>query len=115
REVLQGLRADAVVTDPPYGTEGEAGGYGRRELREAADRKGYTIQGDTDLTVWRDAALRLASVVARPAWLCAFCSPRRRFEHDGILAAAGWSLVGEAIWLKGQPGLGYTVRYGHET
>lgn len=32
-----------------------------------------------------------------------------------MLVDAGAEVVGEAVWDKGRPGLGYTIRYAHET
>jgi site-specific DNA-methyltransferase (adenine-specific) len=35
-------------------------------------------------------------------------------ETAGLYAGAGFQFAGHAVWDKGQPGLGYTVRYSHE-
>jgi site-specific DNA-methyltransferase (adenine-specific) len=96
----------AIVTDPPYGTEPFNGGYGRAS---------HTITGDTSLAAFA-GMLHAWRAVSEPApiWLCTFCDTRRRREAEDILLAAGFSLVGEAVWDKGRPSLGYTVRYAHE-
>lgn len=49
RELLPGVRADVLVTDPPYG-------IGHSSNRPGAPRRGMTIAGDAD-TATRDAVL----------------------------------------------------------
>ncbi len=117
REVMAGLpdkSVDHVITDPPYGTEDLGGGYGRRQLVANDSRTGHTILGDKDLRAWSDCATAAPRVLRAPAWLVFFCAPRRRNEAENIAIGAGFSAVGEFVWEK-PPGLGYTIRYSHET
>ena len=114
-EILPTLEGvDAVVTDPPYGTEELGGGYGRRQNHDPNGRHGARIQNDTDLRVLAGIA-EWSSLVLDDGWLIAFCGPRRRSEATKILENSGWESFGEYVWDKGRPGLGYTIRYSHET
>lgn len=97
----------AVVTDPPYGTESFSGGYGRQHRTIANDA---TIDAFAGMI---DAWLGIPGV--EPHWLLAFCACRRRREAEDVLLLRGAVLVGEAVWDKGAPSLGYTVRYCHES
>jgi len=86
--------ADVLVTDPPYGSESIAGGYGR---------KGRLIAHDKTTEV-RDAALALFE--GRPT-IC-FATPRMP-EPPGE-----W--VDRLVWDKREPGLnGGPWRYTHES
>jgi DNA modification methylase len=115
REVLPLVAADSVVTDPPYGTESLGGGYGRRQLADPAGRIGHTIANDSDLSVLAEALPAIVGACASNAWLCVFSAPRKRHECESLLISSGLSPVGECVWDKGVPGLGYTIRYSHET
>ena len=85
--------ADVLVTDPPYGLEAQAGGYGRMNKVIASDMT----------TEARDRVFHLWG--ARP--LAAFGSPRMP-EPPG-----GWS--DRLVWDKREPGLnGGPWRYTHE-
>ena len=88
------LDADVLVTDPPYGSQGLAGGYGRH---------GRVIANDaTDEA--RDSAL--SDWGGRPA--CVFGTPRLP-EPPG-----GWDE--RLVWDKREPGLnGGPWRYTHES
>jgi site-specific DNA-methyltransferase (adenine-specific) len=115
RDFLLHLRADHLITDPPYGTDGD-NGYGRRQLAPGDGRLGHRIANDGDLAVWREALGLIVPRLPKTAWACAWCSPRHaaRRESEDIMIAAGLELLGEAIWDKGGAGLGYTLRYAHE-
>ena len=96
-EITEWLEADILVTDPPYGSEGLAGSYGRRN-----GHAGRTIANDAT-TEARDAILDLFE--GRPA-LC-FGTPRMP-EPPG-----GWDH--RLVWDKREPGLnGGPWRYTHE-
>lgn len=92
----------AVVTDPPYGTQAAMNGYGRN---------GVTIANDLDLSAFDGFCSSLGTF---RGWIAAFCGTRKRREQEAVLMAHGFALVGEAVWDKGRPSLGYTVRYAHE-
>jgi DNA modification methylase len=101
---------DAVVTDPPYGTQDLGGGYGRRQLHSEDGRNGRTIRNDGDLSVFTAA---LSALPELSGYCLAFYGPRRTAEF--VSAIAGWEYIGEVIWDKKQMGLGYTIRYSHES
>lgn len=104
-----------ILTDPPYGTEALGGGYGRRQLHTADGRNSRMIIGDEDLETLRDSALQISLALAEPGWLVSFCAPRRMIETASIYKERGLTFFGELIWDKGAPGLGYTIRYAHES
>jgi DNA modification methylase len=114
RDVLPGLSpwaADCVVTDPPYGTGNLAGGYGRRQLWDTGDGNGRTIANDSDLSVFAAAWPMLRLKVAN-GWGAVFYAPRRTPEFADVV---GPDWFGEVVWDKKAPGLGYHVRYAHES
>ena len=117
REVLPELAiaCTAVLTDPPYGTEALGGGYGRRQLADPAGRYGHRIENDHDLSSLAIALPSIVASVESGGWVITFAAPRRRWEAESLLVAAGLSLHGEIVWDKGAPGLGYTIRYSHES
>jgi site-specific DNA-methyltransferase (adenine-specific) len=118
RELTQWLKADVLVTDPPYGTQVlnglgvNHGGYGRRQnaagnsrhasTRTNVNREGFTIANDMTTEV-RDAALEAWG--NRPALL--FGSPRM---PDPPMAVAD-----RLVWNKKRPGMNAGPwRYTHE-
>jgi site-specific DNA-methyltransferase (adenine-specific) len=111
REILPSLKADVVVTDPPFGTQELGGGYGRRQLHSVNGRDGRTIANDRDLQAFREAWPLVRATLA-DAYALVFYAPRRTPEFCSIVGDA-WA--GEIVWDKLQPGLGYTVRYQHES
>lgn len=114
REVLPTLDAgsvDLVLTDPPYGTEDLGGGYGRRQLWNIGDGKGRVIVGDTDLSAIRDV-WPWARTLVKDGWGMVFFGARKTPE---LCEVFGSEWFGEIIWDKGAPGLGYHIRYAHES
>lgn len=117
REVLSGIYPppfDLICTDPPYGTQDLGGGYGRRQLHSTDGRNGRVIANDRDLSCIEAVAPLLYGALRDGAWLMSFCAPRRMIETATLYAGAGFEFAGHMVWDKGQPGLGYTVRYSHE-
>lgn len=113
REILPLLgKFDLLLTDPPYGTEDLGGGYGRRQVHDPAGRNGRMIAGDKDLTVCGEAFALARNNIER-GYLVTFCAPRRMPEMFPLIPFADYQ--GELVWDKGTPGLGYTVRYTHES
>lgn len=113
REVLPSL--DYVffcLTDPPFGTEELTGGYGRAQNHGGTGR---TIIGDKDLTTLREAAPLIYKGIGEPGWLITFCATRRMLETGRLFEDVGFNFYGEIIWDKGAPGLGFTIRYAHES
>jgi site-specific DNA-methyltransferase (adenine-specific) len=104
---------DAIFTDPPYGTESEDTGYGRRQL--SGNRKGRTIDNDRSLDEFAAVLPGVVKLAKPGAWCGFFCSPKRRHDVDSLLVANGLHLFGEVVWDKVVPGLGYQIQYQHET
>lgn len=108
-EVMRGMApgsVSAIVTDPPYGTGKMGGGYGRRHVH---------IANDADLSVLTAAIPQMLRVCTDDAFVAVFCGAKKRPDVDALLRENGLALVGEMVWDKGAPGLGYTIRYAHET
>ncbi len=113
RQIIPHLgQFDLVLTDPPYGTEDCGGGYGRRQNHSPDGRLGRTIHGDKDLAV-AATGLALGRSRIETGYVVSFCAPRRMNEIFPLVPAAEY--FAELIWDKGTPGLGYTVRYTHES
>jgi site-specific DNA-methyltransferase (adenine-specific) len=116
RDVLPQLEpVDLVLTDPPYGTEDLGGGYGRRQNHDPNGRHGRRIANDKDLSIIAEAIPMIKERLSSPGIIISFCAPRRMIEVDRIFNSHGFCCMGELIWDKGTPGLGYTVRYSHES
>jgi DNA modification methylase len=109
-----GTQYDCIITDPPYGTEGPAGGYGRRQLY-GGGKFGRRIANDTDLSQLAGMLALVPEVLRPDAYVIAWASPKMRGKVDREFERANLSYVGEYVWEKGMPGLGVLVRYQHET
>lgn len=109
--------ADAIVTDPPYGTArpGDWHGYGRRpsQVTERGHR-GTLIQADTDLSALAGAAPEMARCLAPCGVAIVFCAPFRRRAAEDALIGGGLEPIHYLPWDKGAPGLAYKVRYAYE-
>lgn len=101
---------DAVVTDPPFGTQDLGRGYGRRQLHSINGRDGRIIKNDKDLSV---LAGFMQKIPLENGFALVFYAPRKIKEF--LEAIEPHEYVGEIIWDKKQMGLGYTVRYSHES
>lgn len=94
REITEWLAADVLVTDPPYGLQGQAGSYGRQCVN---------IAGDADVSVRNIALMNWGP---KPA--CVFGSPKLP-EPPGH-----WDH--RLVWDKAEPGLNHGPwRYNHES
>jgi DNA modification methylase len=114
REILPFLEpVDLVLTDPPYGTQSLGGGYGRRQIHSKDGRLGRTIQGDEDLKTM-EGAFNLIKLT-EGAVVCSFVAAQKMMEAAEICLKLKWVYSGELVWDKGVPGLGYTLRYSHES
>lgn len=98
-------KVDAVITDPPYGTE-DGDGYGRRQNHEDGRGMGQTIANDTDLS----ALAAAAKFLAKP---CAVFHSGRNIRAFCAATTTLGDFV-ELVWDKRIPGLGNPVRYQHE-
>ena len=113
RTILPALSGvDAVVTDPPYGTQDLGGGYGRRQNWDTGDGNGRTILFDRDLSVVAEV-WPLFSACMTSGWVAAFFSARKTPEFIAATTSVPW--FGSLVWYKGAPGLGYHIRYNHES
>ena len=110
-EEILPLACGSVITDPPFGTESLGGGYGRRRNYG----EGRKIVGDANLDIVRQVAPLLWQSLPNASWLFTFCAARKMLEHGRAFEDVGFDLFGELIWDKMSPGLGYTVRYMHES
>ena len=102
-------KVDAVLTDPPFGTQGLGGGYGRKQIHSENGRDGKTIQNDFDLS----ALAGMLRLLNGNYYALVFYAARRTREF--IEAIGDLEFKGEIIWDKKQMGLGYTIRYSHES
>lgn len=100
--------ADAVVTDPPYGTEGKSGGYGRRQLGAR------TIAGDGDLSTFEASLPEIMRVLKPNSWFVFFIGADTRRQAERMVEAAGFTYYGDVVWDKRSPGMGAGIRYQHE-
>jgi DNA modification methylase len=111
-EVLPHLpKVDAVITDPPYGTQDLGGGYGRRQLHDPNGRIGKQIANDIDLSALT-SAFPLCLALVSSGWAFVFYTSRRTPEFVQATQDGKW--FGGVVWDKGAPGLGYHIRYAHE-
>lgn len=113
--VMRGMEAqsvDAIVTDPPYGTQADKDGYGRRDRPGGIGR---FISNDLNLDALSNMLREAPRVLKPDSWLAVFCSPKRHAESAALLESCGFPIRGEVIWDKVSPGLGGGIRYQHET
>jgi len=93
---------DAVVTDPPYGTDSNNIGYGR---------EGLQIKNDTNLKICH-MAMQIAQKKIVNGYMAAFYSPRVAPEfYNGFKGV----YAGQIVWDKKTPGMGKGIRYQHES
>jgi adenine-specific DNA-methyltransferase len=102
---------DVVITDPPYGTQDLAGGYGRRQLWDKGDGNGRTIANDCDLSQIKVAYPEFQRIV-KDGWAIVFYGARKTPEFIDATSSTDW--FGSLIYDKGVPGLGFHIRYAHE-
>jgi DNA modification methylase len=108
---LEAGSVDAIVTDPPFGTEVGRDGYGRRLNYGGVGRK---IVGDNDLSALDGMLYQVGRILVRDSWLAIFCSPKRHAETADLIESRGFPVAGEVVWDKASPGLGGGIRYQHE-
>lgn len=110
RDVIPGLKGiDAVVSDPPYGTQDISVGYSR-----TAKGKSHAvshIENDKNL----DVVIEVFDLIKKQyknIWLALFYSCR--ISPDFFRASAMFEYFGEVIWDKKVMGMGTQIRYQHE-
>lgn len=101
--------ANAIITDPPYGTGKPGAIYGRRR-----EGKVNVIQNDVDLSALKGVAKTLWRLLAHDGVAWVFCAPQLRASVEQIIERGGLKPLHAAPWDKGAPGISYTVRYAYE-
>lgn len=109
---LEAGGVDAIVFDPPFGTEVGRDGYGRRQNYGGVGRK---IEGDSSLDVMAGILDEAPRLLTKDGWVAVFCSPKRHLEAANLCEIKGFPVIGEVVWDKALPGLGGGIRYQHET
>lgn len=104
--------ADAIITDPPYGTGSADGGvvYGRR--RDGG--RATSIANDVDLSALESCAPSMARLLAPSGAMVLYCAPQRRRAVENIIEASGLNPIHSLPWDKAAPGISYRVRYAYE-
>ena len=102
---------DLVLTDPPYGTQALAGGYGRRQLYDKGNGLGRTIANDLNMSAIKTAWPQIERLI-RNGWAMVFFSAKKTPEFIQATSARQW--FGKIVWNKGSMGLGFHIRYAHE-
>jgi DNA modification methylase len=113
--LLDGAKADVVITDPPYNVaiDGHASGLGRVRHREFAMASGEMSAGE--FTEFLRKAMTLSRQGSQPGSLAYYFMDWR---HMGQILAAGLDVYGEpmnlCIWTKNNGGMGSFYRSAHE-
>ena len=113
--LLDGVKADLVITDPPYNVviAGHASGLGKTCHREFAMASGEMSAGE--FTGFLGTVMALSSLNSKLGSLAYYFMD---FRHMGQILAAGQLLYGEpmnlCVWAKNNGGMGSFYRSAHE-
>jgi DNA modification methylase len=113
--LLDGAKADLVITDPPYNVviDGHVSGLGRTRHREFAMASGEMTDGE--FTEFLGKVMALAMLSSQPGSLAYYFMD---FRHMRQIAAAGLFVYGEpknlCVWVKNNAGMGSFYRSQHE-
>jgi DNA modification methylase len=113
--LLDGAKADLVITDPPYNVviHGHASGLGKAHHREFAMASGEMSAGE--FTEFLRKAMTLSRQSSQPGSLAYYFMDWR---HMRQILAAGLNVYGElmnlCIWAKNNGGMGSFYRSAHE-
>jgi DNA modification methylase len=113
--LLDGAKADLVITDPPYNVaiDGHASGLGRVRHREFAMAAGEMSAGE--FTEFLRKAMALAKQGSQPGSLAYYFMDWR---HTIEILTAGGEVYGEqmnlCVWAKNNGGMGSFYRSAHE-
>jgi DNA modification methylase len=113
--LLDGSKADLVITDPPYNVaiDGHASGLGKTRHREFAMAAGEMSSGE--FTEFLRRVMTLARQSCQPGSLAYYFMDWRHMRH---ILAAGLEAYGElmnlCVWAKNNGGMGSFYRSAHE-
>jgi DNA modification methylase len=114
REIISALAdgsVNAILVDPPYGTQELGDGYGRRQKWTQGGHESRLISNDTDLSMIQQAYPHFGRLVTN-GWSAVFFHPRMAPQF--IAATSGDDYFGMVVWDKKRAGLGFHIRYAHE-
>lgn len=115
RRLLDGAKADLVITDPPYNVviDGHASGLGKTRHREFAMASGE--MSAREFTEFLRKAMTLSKQSSRPGSLAYYFMD---FRHMSEILSAGGDVYGEpmnlCVWAKNNAGMGSFYRSAHE-
>src|SRR5271154_6844783 len=113
--LMDGAKADLVITDPPYNVaiDGHASGLGKVRHREFAMASGEMSSGE--FTEFLRKAMMLSRQSSQPGSLAYYFMD---FRHMNQILAAGLEVYGEmmnlCVWAKSNAGMGSFYRSAHE-
>jgi len=113
--LLEGAKADLVITDPPYNVaiDGHVSGLGKVHHREFAMASGEMSDGE--FAEFLGKAMTLSRLASQPGALAYYFMDWR---HMRQILAAGFVVYGEpmnlCIWAKNNGGMGSFYRSAHE-
>jgi DNA modification methylase len=113
--LLQGEKAAAVATDPPFNVkiDGHVSGNGSKKHREFAMASGEMSEGEFTEFLTKTFGALSANLVPGAVSFCAM-----DWRHIGeILAASravGWDFLNLCVWVKANGGMGSFYRSRHE-
>lgn len=103
-----------ILTDPPYGTgKRPRHQYGRRQLRGVKHGDDAFIQNDRDLSELEHCLPFMLNTLHENGIALIFGAPTERLEME-LLLAPHFAYVQSIQWDKGQPGMGYGLRWACE-
>jgi DNA modification methylase len=115
QRLLEGRRADVVLTDPPYNVRiaGNASGLGKAQHSEFAMASGE--MSEVEFTAFLSAFLALAKTHSiAGAILFVFMDWRHLFEMSVAARTNGLELKNLIVWAKDNAGMGSFYRSKHE-
>jgi DNA modification methylase len=113
--LLDGAKADLVITDPPYNVviDGHVSGLGRTCHREFAMASGEMTDGE--FTEFLGKVMALSMLSSQPGSLAYYFMD---FRHIRQIVAAGLFVYGDpknlCVWVKNNAGMGSFYRSQHE-